>query len=514
MAFVGTILQEVVRLRKTMQFAKSPYAHFTQEKYLQKLLDTAKTTSFGKTYGFNKLLKTKNVRKYFSQNIPAYHYDKINNEWWGYAQQGKENVCWPGKINYFALTSGTSEASSKKVPVSIEMIKAMRKTSMRQVYSLSQIKLPPKFYEKSSLMLGGSTALSKTGHYLEGDLSGILQANLPMWAHMFYKPGKEIALEKDWNKKLNQIMLDANEWDIGLIAGVPAWYQLLFEKITEHYQVENIHQIWPNLNVFIHGGVSFQPYKNSFAKYLGKEITYLETYLASEGFLAYQDAGCKHMKLVLDNGIYFEFVPFNNLNFDEEGQLKELPEIVPIEDVEEYKDYAILISTCAGAWRYLIGDTIQFVSKSNNEIIITGRTKMFLNLCGEHLTVDNMNKAIRLTGEELGIYINEYSVCGVPYKGFFAHHWYIGIEGAYANPLQIKEVLDKNLKKLNDDYSTERSAALKDVLVDVLPIKIFYEWMDKNGKFGAQNKFPRVLKNDRLKDWQNFIKNHLLITHA
>lgn len=309
-------------------------------------------------------------------------------------------------------------------------------------------------------------------------------------------------------------MLDANEWDIGLIAGVPAWYQLLFEKITEHYQVENIHQIWPNLNVFIHGGVSFQPYKNSFSKYLGKEITYLETYLASEGFLAYQDAGCKHMKLVLDNGIYFEFVPFNNLNFDEEGQLNELPEIIPIEDVEEFKDYAILISTCAGAWRYLIGDTIQFVSKSNNEIIITGRTKMFLNLCGEHLTVDNMNKAIRLTGEELGIYINEYSVCGVPYKGFFAHHWYIGIEGAYANPQQIKEVLDKNLKKLNDDYATERSAALKDVLVDVLPLKIFYEWMDKNGKFGAQNKFPRVLKNDRLKDWQHFIKNHLLITHA
>jgi hypothetical protein len=219
------------------------------------------------------------------------------------------------------------------------------------------------------------------------------------------------------------------------------------------------------------------------------------------------------MKLVLDNGIYFEFVPFNSSNFDEEGQIKELPEIVLIEDVEENKDYAILISTCAGAWRYLIGDTIQFVSKVNNEIIITGRTKMFLNLCGEHLTIDNMNKAIQLTSQELGIYINEYSVCGIPYKNYFAHQWYIGVNNSSANAANIKEVLDKNLKKLNDDYTTERTAALREVLVEVLPVKVFYEWMEKNGRFGAQNKFPRVLKNDRLKDWQHFIKNQSLITN-
>ncbi len=514
MAFVGTILQEVVRLRKSMQFGGNQAAALAQEKTLKKLLEKAKLTSFGKNYHFSKLLKTKKIRSYYATHVPAFNYEKMLQEWWHYSLAGKENVSWPGKINHFALTSGTSEAASKKVPVSMNMIKAIRKTSMRQVYSLSQIKLPPKFYEKSSLMLGGSTALSRNGNYLEGDLSGILQANLPIWAHMFYKPGREIAQQKDWNKKLDSIMREANEWDVGLIAGVPAWYQLLFEKICRYYEVDNIHKIWPNMHVFIHGGVSFEPYRNSFKKYLGKDVHLLETYLASEGFLAYQEAGKQHMKLVLDNGIYFEFVPFTSDNFDEDGNLREKHEIVLLEDIAEDTDYALLISTCSGAWRYLIGDTIRFVSKQGCEIKISGRTKMFLSLCGEHLTIDNMNKAIQLTAEELGIHINEYAVCGIPYHGFFAHQWYLGTNGNSADKEKIKNVLDKHLKALNDDYATERTAALKEVLVTLLPVNLFYEWMDKNGKLGAQNKFPRVLKNDRLLNWQEFVKNCTEISHG
>lgn len=185
-----------------------------------------------------------------------------------------------------------------------------------------------------------------------------------------------------------------------------------------------------------------------------------------------------------------------------------------LEDIAEDTDYALLISTCSGAWRYLIGDTIRFVSKQGCEIKISGRTKMFLSLCGEHLTIDNMNKAIQLTAEELGIHINEYAVCGIPYQGFFAHQWYLGTNGDSADKEKIKNVLDKHLKALNDDYATERTAALKEVLVTLLPVNLFYEWMDKNGKLGAQNKFPRVLKNDRLLNWQEFVKNCTEISHG
>ena len=263
--------------------------------------------------------------------------------------------------------------------------------------------------------------------------------------------------------------------------------------------------MWPNLAFFVHGGVNFDPYKKGFEKLLGKPITYIETYLASEGFIAYQDRQhATGMRLVTGEHIFMEFVPFDDINFTAEGEMISNPEALMIHEVEEGKDYALLISTTAGAWRYLIGDTIRFVDKERCEIIITGRTKHFLSLVGEHLSVDNMNKATQLAGEELNISIPEFTVAGVPYGNFFAHQWYIACNDPI-DPLLLAKCIDKHLKLLNDDYAVERKSALKEVFVEVLSEQKFLDFMHSKGKVGGQHKFPRVLKGKLLEDWQHFI---------
>jgi hypothetical protein len=290
--------------------------------------------------------------------------------------------------------------------------------------------------------------------------------------------------------------------------GVPAWIQILLEKIIDYHKLENIHEIWPNLRAYVHGGVSFDPYRKGFEKLLGRPIYYIETYLASEGFIAYQAEPHKRsMKLVLNNGIFYEFVPFDESNFLPTGEIKPDAQTITIDQVEEGREYALLLSSCAGAWRYLIGDVIKFTSVEDSEIIITGRTKHFLSLCGEHLSVDNMNKAIELVSNEMNIDIKEFTVAGIPYGSLFAHHWYVGTDDK-VDKLLLKERLDYHLKVLNDDYAVERSAALKEVFVDAYPVKKFYSWMESKGKVGGQNKFPRVMKSAQLEDWTKFLANH------
>jgi hypothetical protein len=386
------------------------------------------------------------------------------------------------------------------------MTKAIQKTSLRQILTLSKYDLPADFFEAGILMLGGSTHLNHRGSYFEGDLTGIQAARLPFWFQHFYKPGKKIAKNRNWDAKLDEITRKAKDWDIGIIVGVPAWIQILMEKILKHYRVSNIHEIWPNLRVYVHGGVSFDPYRKGFEKLLGRPIYYIETYLASEGFIAFQAyPNRRSMRLVLNNGIFYEFVPFEEKNFDANGELNSDAETFMIDEVEEGKEYAILLSSCAGAWRYLIGDVIKFTSLEESEIVITGRTKHFLSLCGEHLSVDNMNKAVELVADELNISIKEFTVAGIPFETLFEHHWYIGTDD-HVDVAIVKNKLDQYLKKLNDDYAVERSAALKEVYVDVLPVKIFYDWMSAKGKVGGQNKFPRVMKSAQLEDWKGFLE--------
>jgi len=510
MAILGTLLKKGIKLRDMLhQEFSSPTD--LQKNELRELLIEAHETEFGKYYEFKEILNhfRKGHRDFyeaFKRHIPIHDYNKIYREWWHLSRKGVKNICWPGRTKYFALSSGTSEASSKYIPVTKEMTKAIQKTSIRQILTLSKYDLPTAFFDGGILMIGGSTHLNRRGSYFEGDLTGIQAARLPFWFQHFYKPGKAIAKNPNWENKLDEIAANAKKWNIGIIVGVPAWIQILIEKILQFHKVSSIHEIWPDLMVYVHGGVSIDPYRKGFEKLMGRPIYYIETYLASEGFIAYQALPQKKtMRLVLDNGIFYEFVPFDEENFSD-GEIKPDAKALLIDEVEEGKEYALLLSTCAGAWRYLIGDVIKFISKEESEIIITGRTKHFLSLCGEHLSVDNMNKAVELVSNEFNISIPEFTVTGIPYQNLFAHHWYIGTDDK-VEPSVLKESLDKHLKTLNDDYVVERSAALRDVVVDVLPVARFYNYMESKGKKGGQNKFPRVLKNAQLDDWKNFLTN-------
>ena len=512
MALLGRMLKNGIRLTNSAVQLRRSNPSRQQRKAFRKLIAKAQFTEFGRAYQFDKLLYTLETDKgrafyeLYKKNVPIHDYNRIFDTWWHRALAGERDITWPGRVKYFALSSGTSEAATKYIPVTKTMSKAIQRTSIRQILTLGRYQnLPSTLYEKGYLMLGGSTQLNaREGHY-EGDLSGITASKIPFWFQRFYKPGKDIARERDWALKLDEITEQAGNWDIGYIVGVPAWIQLLMEKIIARYNVKTIHDVWPNLMVFCHGGVSFEPYRQGFEKLLAHPITYIETYLASEGFIAYQShPNAAGMQLVLDNGLFFEFIPFNEQNFSSDGELVANPETLMIDDVVEGKEYALLLSTCSGAWRYLIGDTIRFVDKSKSEIVITGRTKHFLSLCGEHLSVDNMNKALEMTADDLGIAVREFTVAGVPYDTLFAHHWYIGTDDA-VDATELRNRLDAHLKDLNDDYATERLHALKEVTVTVLPTATFYDWMNQKGKMGGQHKFPRVLKKALIADWQSFL---------
>ena len=503
-----------IRLPKTIARAlnlpvRAP--KYSQLKVLRKLLRKARFTEFGQEYRFDDILLSRHIGKKFQQLVPTFDYNKIYKEWWHKAVEGKPDVTWPGVIKYFALSSGTSDAASKYIPITKELIRSNNITSVRHLFSLASYNnVPRSSVSKGWLMLSGSTSLQKGPTYFAGDLSGIQTKNIPFWFQGMYKPGKKIARVKDWSKKLDEIVEHAREWDIAFLVGVPAWVQLTMEKVIERYNVKNIHEIWPNLAFYVHGGVSLDPYKKGFERLLGKPITYIETYLASEGFIAYQSRqDAPGMKLVLNNNIFFEFVPFDDDNFDSAGEMVEDPKALMIHEVEEGKDYALLISTNAGTWRYLLGDTIRFIDLEKSEIIITGRTKHFLSLVGEHLSVENMSTALQMVSEELNISIPEFTVAGIPYDSLFAHHWYIATDDK-VNAEEFKIRLDNKLKEINDDYAVERKHALKEVFVDILSEKTFMDFMASKGKIGGQHKFPRVLKGKTLEEWQKFLKKEQL----
>lgn len=510
MPILASIIKKGIELRHRMRLSeKSPV--YYQNKELKKLLRKAQFTMFGQTYNFTGMVNSRNFVNKFRASVPVHDYNSIYARWWNKSLHNQENVCWPGNVKYFALSSGTSESSSKHIPVTKDMAKAIQRTSIRQIISLGGYTgLPADLFSKGILMLGGSTHLNQHGSYFEGDLSGITASKIPFWFQHFYKPGKKIAQETDWNTKLEEIVENAPTWDIGILVGVPAWCQLLIEKIIERYTLKTIHDLWPNLTIYVHGGVSFEPYRKSFEHLVAHPLTYIETYLASEGFIAYQhEQDNRAMKLVLNNGLFFEFVPFNSENFNSDGELVRKPKTLLINEVEEGEEYALLLSTCSGAWRYLIGDVIKFTNVSRAEIVITGRTKHFLSLCGEHLSVDNMNKAIEMVSDDFDICINEFTVSGIKHGSLFAHKWFIGTDDKITSE-ELRVSIDEKLKMLNDDYRVERSSALKDVIVEVVPHQVFLDWMESKGKIGSQNKFPRVMKNSQFDEWEKFVKTALV----
>lgn len=506
MPLLGALIKQGLKISSRVRLRFQSLAYY-QKRELKKLLVKAEHTSFGKEFNFTEILSNKDVVTPFQNNVPIYNYNSIFEQWWNRCLKEEKDVCWPGHVKYFALSSGTSEAASKHIPVTKEMVKSLRKASIRQIITLGKYDLPASTFEKGILWLGGSTDLKQHGGYYEGDVSGISARRTPIWFQKYYKPGKKISKEKDWNIKLEEITKEAHNWDIGIITGVPSWVQLLMEKVIAHYNLKTIHDIWPNLRVYAHGGVSFEPYRKGFERFFSEKVHYIEMYPASEGFFAFQaEPDVRYMKLIVDNGIFYEFVPFNDDNFDGAGELKPGAKALSIDQVKDNVDYAILLSTCAGAWRYMIGDVIRFVDHTQGHLIISGRTKHFLSLVGEHLSVDNMNKAVEYLSEVLDVEIPEYTVFGVPHDGSFAHQWYLGCNKEI-DTAKARLIIDNKLKEVNDDYAVERISALRDVLITCVPTERFYEFMTSKGKMGGQNKFPRVMKQTQAEEWKNFLSS-------
>ncbi len=507
MNILGSIVKNTLSLRKRFERGTHLSPEKNQHTQLIKLLKQAQYTEFGVHYQFNQVLESKKeTTAVFKKNVPIFTYNKLFNEWWYKTLEGTQNVCWPGKVKYFALSSGTSESASKRIPVTADMLKSIKRTSVRQVIQLSKFDLPDETFWKGALLIGGSTKLTFKHKYYEGDLSGISAKNRPLWFQRYYKPGSKIAAQKNWEKKLEQIINSAPNWDIGFIVGIPSWVQLLLEKIIEKYNLKTIHDIWPNLNLYIHSGVAFDPYRKSFEKLFGKKVQLMESYLSSEGYFAFQtrpDQGS--MTMILNGGIFFEFIPFDEQHFNDDGDVIDESKTYLIHEVKPDVDYAMLISTCAGTWRYLIGDVIRFTDVAKAEIVITGRTKHFLSITGEHLSVENMSKAISVAADEMNVEFNEYTVCAEKFGNLFAHRWYIGCDETNVDANMVKQKIDAHLRTINDDYDTERTSALKEVFVEILPNQKFLDFLKQEGKVGAQIKFPRVIKGEQLERWKKFI---------
>ena len=504
MAILGNIIKGFIDVKESFSSENNPVEE--QQAVLKKLLTKAKDTAFGAHYEFESILESEDPASTFANKVPYFDYNKIHDEWWYRLQNGEENVTWPGHPKYFALSSGTTGKSSKRIPVTDDMIEAIKKTGIQQVFALSNFDFPGDFFEKEIMMLGSSTELKENNEHLEGEISGISASNIPFWFRSYYKPGEEISKIDDWDARVQRIAENAENWDIGALSGIPSWIELMLQKVISHHNLNHIHEIWPNLQVYTSGGVAFGPYEKSFNALMGHPITVIDTYLASEGFVAFQSRPeTDAMKLVTDEGVYFEFVPFKPEYINEDGALiKDAPSIT-LKDVKLDQDYVLVMSTVSGAWRYEIGDTIAFTDVARAEIKITGRTKFFLNTVGSQLSVNKMDDAMKHLETEFSTKIPEYTICAKRCEdGEFYHCWYIGTEDEL-NEAAIAESLDNFLKEANKNYKVARSKALKGVKVTRILPTVFYEWSGANKKKGGQVKMERVMKEDKFEEWEQFV---------
>lgn len=507
MPILGALIKRAMQLNKRVNTPKLSPAQ-NQARTLKRLMRRSAHTAFGQHYDFKGILRSENPIAAFRSRVPIHDYDSIYREWWHRTLDQEPNVCWPGKIKLFALSSGTTGAPSKHIPITGDMLRSIRRAGIRMFYNTTQFDFDTSFYERDMMMFGGSTSLKQGEGYEAGDLSGINTSKLPMWVRHFYKPGTEISSLNDWNERINRIAKEAPNWDIGIVAGIPSWIQLMLERVIEYNNLNHIHEIWPNFEVYVSGGVAFEPYKSGFEQLLGREIKYMDTYLASEGFIAIQNRlDAEGMAMLTDNGIYYEFIPFDETCF-RDGQPLPGVRVLGIDEVEPGVDYALLLSSCGGAWRYMIGDTVRFTDVERAEIIITGRTKHFLSICGEHLSVGNMNEAIQAVEATYGLCVREYTVAGVPCgAGKFKHKWYLGCDPAF-DPKTLQLALDAALRERNDDYSTERDSVLG-MEVEVVSPHLFYQWYEQQGKMGGQHKIPRVMNATQFEAWETFVQSRL-----
>lgn len=502
MAVIGELIKKAIDF--TGMITNDPDPATAQEKVLRNLLETAKLTAFGKAYHFAALLEADDIIAAFQSKVPAHDYDKMYGEWWHYLLEGHQNVTWPGGQQYFALSSGTTSAS-KYIPVTDDMLNAIRKAGISEITNINAFNLPGDFFTKQILMLGSSTSLIQKDDHQEGEISGISASNLPTWFGGFYKPGREIADIADWDERVKKIAEEAPKWDIGCISGIPAWVELMLKEIISHNNLNNIHEIWPNLMVYTTGGVAFEPYRKSLEQLFARPLIYIDTYLASEGFIAIQKRpDTSAMALFPDNGIFYEFVPFDGDHVDENGLLKPGAKVFSLADAEENTEYVLLISTVSGAWRYMIGDTVQITDKAKAEIKITGRTKHFLNVVGSQLSVNQMNDALRVIEQEYDVVIKEFIVAAVHRGEDYIHKWFLSSD-KFPDPIKVAESLDKTLRENNKNYNVARGRALKGIETELIPEEIFYKWSEDTKKLGGQVKIPRVMKEEDFLEFEAFV---------
>lgn len=476
----------------------------TQEAVFRYLMQEARDTEFGKTHDFAGVQQPEDLKK----RLPVQDYDTLK-PWIERVMNGEQNLLWPSTISWFAKSSGTTSDKSKFIPVSKEALDSCHYQGGRDLLA-TYLNLHPesKLFSGKGLIMGGSHQVNQLNeHSKYGDVSAVMMQNMPIFGQLVKTPKLSIALMSEWEEKIEKMAEHTVNQNVTHIAGVPTWTIVLIRRLFEMKGTDNLRDIWPNLELYIHGGVSFRPYREQFHQLIrGEGMHYMETYNASEGFFAFQDrADADDMLLMPDYGIYYEFIPAEE--FDQED-----PQTVGWQDVEAGKNYAVVISTNCGLWRYKLGDTVRFTTLFPHRIQISGRVKHFINAFGEEVIVDNSDKAIDEACSATHAVMKEYTagpvyMAGGDGKG--GHEWIIEFEQEPDDLSRFTEVLDSTLKSLNSDYEAKRhkDMALVMPLVHIAPTGTFYEWMRSRGKLGGQHKVPR-LSNDR-----KYLEELLVIVH-
>lgn len=493
MQILNSILTWVMKKRIHQMELFMKYPEDVQEELLHRLLLTARPTEFGRKYGFDEIVNYED----FARQVPIHTYERM----FPYIERtmrGEQNILWPTEIKWFSKSSGTTNARSKFIPISNESLEECHFKAGKDLYCIYVNNNPnTKIFSGRGLALGGSHQINEldptaTSHY--GDVSAVLMQNLPVWAQLIRTPSLEVALMSNWEEKIERLARETVHVDVTHLAGVPTWTVLLLQRVME-MEKKSIPEIWPNLEVFFHGAVAFSPYRSLFKSLIPTaNMQYWETYNASEGFFGIQDRRqSDEMLLMLDYGIFYEFIPMDEHTGEDAVA-------IPLSEVEVGKNYAMVITTNAGLWRYNIGDTVKFTSKSPYRIKISGRTKHFINAFGEEVIVENAEAAITRACEATGGVISNFTAAPIylEQNKRGGHEWIIEFHTPPRNQDEFNRVLDEALRSINSDYDAKRAhdLALVAPRVHSVPEGTFYDWMKKRGKLGGQNKVPR-LSNSR-----------------
>ncbi|CAN5325303.1 GH3 auxin-responsive promoter family protein [soil metagenome] len=490
-SLINTFTAAVMRRRlAAMQLYMADPAG-TQQRQLNELVEAAKDTEWGKQYGYRGI---RNSSQYKAQ-VPVQGYEGFK-PWIERGMAGTQNLLWPERIQWFAKSSGTTSDKSKFIPVSPAALEHCHFKGGRDTMSIYCNQYPEtKLFSGKALVMGGSHKWNdKDSGTRYGDVSAVMLENMPFFADLFRTPDRSIALMDEWESKIERMAKATINEPVTQIAGVPSWTLVLIRKIFEITGKTDLRDVWPNLELFVHGGVSFAPYRKQYQQIIPhSEMHYLETYNASEGFFAIQDeAGRDDMLLLLDNGVYYEFMPLEEAD-------KEHPKTLEIDEVKIGGLYALIISTNSGLWRYLLGDTVRVTSLKPFRIQVAGRLKHYINAFGEEVVVDNTDRALEKACAESGAQVRDYTACpAFTGNGQGYHEWLVEFVKAPQELEAFTHSLDKHLQQLNSDYEAKRykDMVLQPIRLHAVPSNTFYNWLRSKGKLGGQHKVPR-LSNER-----------------